>query len=228
MPKSVSDQGAGAFGRRLVGLLEQSGHPRRGAGAYLANRYRVSTVTANDWLNGRFRPNTTTARRIATDHGESFDWLYFGSAQPDATAGDWQDILGYAQAVGLGKGVEASEYAETHRLRFRASSLRKQGLSADNLAVLYGDGDSMLPRIRSDDAIMFDTSDVKPRDGRVYVIVRDGEITVKRCEIIDGMVFFRADNAAGDHAWTKPRRMDDPAHPIKVEGRVVWIAGWET
>lgn len=80
MAKRLTDQDAEAFGRRLVTLLESAGKPRRGAGAYLAGKYKVSTVTANDWLNGRFKPNTATARAIAEDHGASFDDLYFGSA----------------------------------------------------------------------------------------------------------------------------------------------------
>lgn len=79
MGKRAVDRDAAAFGERLVALLAGQGIPRRGAGAYLAGRYKVSTVTANDWLNGRFKPNTTTARAIAEDHSSTFDWLYFGA-----------------------------------------------------------------------------------------------------------------------------------------------------
>ena len=78
MPKLRRDQKAEEFGQRLVALLEAAGRPRHGAGAYLAKRYRVSTVTANDWLNGRFRPEPGLAGRIAEDHGGTFDSLYFG------------------------------------------------------------------------------------------------------------------------------------------------------
>lgn len=83
MPKRITDSHSLAFGKRLVELLEASGQPRRGAGAYLAKRYGVSTVTANAWLNGEYKPNTGTAHRIANDHGSSFDALYFGT---DATS----------------------------------------------------------------------------------------------------------------------------------------------
>ena len=78
MPKKSADLEAEAFGKRLVALLASADQPRRGAGSYLAARYKVSTVTANDWLNGRFKPNTETARQIALDHGTTFDALYFG------------------------------------------------------------------------------------------------------------------------------------------------------
>ncbi|WP_202842035.1 hypothetical protein [Luteimonas saliphila] len=84
MPKRSKTAGNAAemeaFGRRLVAILQDAGHPRRGAGRYLADRYRVSTVTANAWLNGEHRAEATLARRIAEDHGSSFDQLYFGRA----------------------------------------------------------------------------------------------------------------------------------------------------
>jgi hypothetical protein len=81
MPKRITttDAAARAFGRRLTKLLADSGQPRRGAGAYLAKRYKVATVTANAWLNGEYKANTTTARQIAVDHGGTFDELYFGA-----------------------------------------------------------------------------------------------------------------------------------------------------
>lgn len=147
-------------------------------------------------------------------------------------SGDWADIKGYAQAMGLGGGPEAQEYAETHRLKFRAESLARKRLRPDALAVMYGRGDSMEPRIHSGDAVLFDTTDTRPRDGHLYVIMVDGggaakEYQVKRCEVIDDLVFFKADNPRGDHNWRKPKRMDSPRHPIQVIGRVRWIGSWE-
>ncbi|MBH1623858.1 helix-turn-helix transcriptional regulator [Stenotrophomonas maltophilia] len=151
---------------------------------------------------------------------------------PPTDSGDWADIKGYAQAMGLGGGPEAQEYAETHRLKFRAESLARKRLRPDALAVMYGRGDSMEPRIHSGDAVLFDTTDTRPRDGHLYVIMVDGggaakEYQVKRCEVIDDLVFFKADNPRGDHNWRKPKRMDSPRHPIQVIGRVRWIGSWE-
>lgn len=144
---------------------------------------------------------------------------------------DWRDIQGYAQAVGLGDGVEAQEYAETHKLKFRADSLARKRLSARSLAVMYGDGDSMEPRIRSGDAILFDTSDTNPRDEVLFVVQTHGvagnACSVKRCRHFGDDVYFDALNPTGDHLWRKPRKMDDPHHPITIIGRVRWIGSWE-
>lgn len=157
-------------------------------------------------------------------------WLLDGKGPMDAPSqpdeGEWDDVLGYGQAAGLGTGAEANEWAETHKLKFRTESLSRKRLNPTRLAVMYGKGDSMLPRIHSGDAILFDTGDVKPRDGAVFVVLWKGEYYAKRCEILDDLVFFKTDNPDGDHHWKKPKRMDAKDH-IEIIGRVRWIGSWE-
>ena len=177
---------------------------------------------------------STKLRVIADALGVNLRWLETGKGPMESGGGasdDWTDLRAYAQAVGLSDGAEAQEYAETHSLKFRSASLARKRLSPSTLHVMYGSGDSMEPRIHSGDAILFDVSDTRPRDGYIYVIMVPGAgadaYTAKRCEIIGDMVFFRADNPSGDHNWRKPKRMDDPKHPIKIIGRVRWIGSWE-
>ncbi|CAG2089117.1 LexA family transcriptional regulator [Xanthomonas arboricola] len=230
MPKRPPDKDAPEFGRRLVELLSSHNVPRRGAGAYLQRQYKVSNVTANDWLNGKFRPEIDTARRIAADHGVSFDQLYFGaSSQPDVED-PYAEVTGWSQAVGLGAGAEATEYAETHSLKFKKTSLRRRGILGRDLAVYYGRGDSMEPTIQDGDAILFDTSDTRPVDGSLYVIQVDGmanpEYYVKRALVLEAGVYFQSDNPAGDHQWRKPKPMVSKKHPITIIGRVHWVGGW--
>jgi len=164
------------------------------------------------------------------------DWLQYGRGPIEGSNhasndDDYVSVVGYSQAVGLGAGgTEAEEYAETHKLKFKASSLRRRGIHNHPLAVYYGKGDSMEPIINDGDAILFDTSDTKPVDGALYVIQVDGqaypEYYVKRALVLDGAVYFQSDNPAGDHHWRKPRRMDSKREPISVIGRVHWIGGW--
>jgi len=180
---------------------------------------------------------TTQLPQLAEALGVTVRWLQTGKGPRDAadavpTEGDWADIQGYAQALGLGGGPEAQEYAETHKLKFRADSLARKRLRPNALAVMYGKGDSMEPRIHAGDAVLFDTTDTRPRDGHLYVVMVDGggaakEYQVKRCEIIEDLVFFKSDNPRGDHNWKKPKRMDSPRHPIEIIGRVRWIGSWE-
>jgi len=195
----------------------------------LARALDVSAQTVTNWsARGVSKAGALAAQSRL---GISSTWIMTGSGQMKASDATWEDIRGYAQAVGLGTGPEAQEYAETHRLKFRADSLQRKRLRPDALAVMYGAGDSMLPRVRPGDAVLFDTSDTRPRDGALYVICIDGaaapEYQVKRCEFIGDMVTFRADNPAGDHNWNRPRLMTDRRSPITIIGRVRWIGSWE-
>lgn len=186
-------------------------------------------------LDGTTKADTirsSTVDKLAKALRVNRDWLQYGKGPIEgpteaADEPDWDDVLGYAQSVGLGRGAEAQEYAETHSLKFRTESLRRKGLRPSNLAVMYGDGDSMEPRIRKGDAILFDTGDVRPQDGLIFVVQWRDEIYAKRCEIIDDVVYFRADNPAGDHNWRKPKRMDAKRDPVHILGRVRWIGSWE-
>lgn len=210
--------------------------PRLGSKSALAVRLGESAQTITNWSSrGVSKPGALNAQRKL---GISSAWVIDGTGPkmvhpPSQSSNDpgWDDVLGYAQAVGLGDGVEAQEYAETHKLKFRADSLRRKRLNPRHLAVFYGKGDSMLPRIHSGDAILFDTSDTRPRDEALFVILAHGvagnEYSVKRCRMLDDIVFFDALNPAGDHNWRKPRRMDDKRHPITIVGRVRWIGSWE-
>lgn len=199
--------------------------------AELARFAGIAPTTLSDLELGLSK-NTTALHKIAARLRVRPEWLETGKGPKDPTGSGsghegWSDILGYAQAVGLGKGAEAQEYAETHKLKFRADSLARKRLRPAGLAVMYGQGDSMLPRIHPGDAILFDTSDTRPRDGALFVVQLGREIYVKRCEILDDIIFFKSDNPTGDHAWIKPKRMDAPRHPITILGRVRWIGSWE-
>lgn len=163
----------------------------------------------------------------------SKDWLLHDRGEMDApsaaltTADDWIDVPGYAQAVSMGSGAQAVEYAETHALKFKISSLRRKGLLDKKLSVFYGDGDSMLPRIQTGDALLFDEDDKKPRDETIFVILWKGEYFAKMCEILDDVVYFKSLNAQGDHHWRKAKRKDAERDPIEIVGRVRWIGSWE-
>ena len=199
----------------------------------LCQRTGIGYSTLAELENGGMK-TTTKTRVLAEALGVNLTWLETGKgAKADASPRetDWSDVRGYSQAVGLGSGAEAQDYAETHKLKFRASSLSRKGLRPDGLAVMYGDGDSMQPRLNPGDAILFDTSDTRVRDGKLYVIQVHGganaEYQVKRAMLLDDAVYFAADNPSGDHGWPKPRRVDDKRGQTEVIGRVRWIGSWE-
>lgn len=221
------------MGSRLAEALNA-----RGKGAPdLISGLGVSKGTIYNILNDTTRPEKVWAEtlfRISSYLRINPLWLLHGIGDRDAAAAndsDYHDVTGYSQAVGLGAGgSEATEYAETHSLKFKKTSLRRRGILNHPLAVYYGKGDSMEPTIKDRDAILFDTSDTRVVDGVLYVIQVDGaanpEYYVKRAMVLDAGVYFASDNPNGDHDWKKPKAMDSKKHPITVIGRVHWIGGW--
>jgi phage repressor protein C with HTH and peptisase S24 domain len=158
------------------------------------------------------------------------EWLETGKGAKAATEDvviedGWSDIIGVRQAAALGEGAVVDEYAETHKLKFRAESLRRKKLRADRLAVLYGRGDSMAPTIKNGDAILFDTSDIEPRDDKIYVISYEGHLMAKRLVELGGRWFIQSDNN-DDPKWRKPVAVDE-TRQFAIHGRVRWIGSWE-
>lgn len=193
----------------------------------LARKMNASPQRVNNWeARGISQEGANLAQASL---GISSTWVLSGQGEM-MVAGvaddqDWSDIQGAAQSAALGDGSLPDEYAETHKLKFRASSLRRKGLRPDALQVYYGAGDSMEPRIRDGDAIMFDTSDTRVVDGRIYVIRYEGHVYAKRLQVHDDLVFIESDNAT-DPKWRRPVLVR-PGDDFEVVGRVRWLGSWE-
>jgi hypothetical protein len=179
------------FAKRLLDLLGDSGHQRRGAGTYLSNRYKVSAVTANDWLNGRFRPNIDLARQIAIDHGSTFDALYFGDTpsnakfsryavrepSPDAHIGE----IPFSDARGsCGGGAINWDAEQRAPLIKEAGWFDRYKVKPENAMAVWADGDSMAEFIVDGDIVIFDTSKTRPRSGLIYLIDHPDGLKIKR------------------------------------------------
>lgn len=220
------------IGNRLKQLREEAGLTQLA----FAEIAKTSKQHVSQLESGRNKePAAEFLRKWAKRFRVRMEWLTAGELPKESTDGSdeggWSDVLGYAQAAGLGEGIEADDYAETHKLKFRADSLRRKRLRPQTLGVIYGAGDSMLPRIRSGDVILFDTADTTPRDESLFLVMVHGiagdGYSVKRCRHFGDDVYFDALNPEGDHQWRKPRKMTDERHPISIIGRVRWIGSWE-
>lgn len=168
-------------------------------------------------------PSLAEIPTIASALGVPVSYLLGDELQGPSDIG-WAEIRGVNQHASLGPGAIADEYAETHKLKFRAESLRRKKLHAENLAVLYGKGDSMSPTIDDGDAILFDQSDTTPRDNGLYVISYDGHIMAKRLIKLGGMWFIESDNKS-EQQWKRPVAVDETKDFV-IHGRVKWLAGW--
>lgn len=207
--------------RRLYEAAREHGDHQQ---ADVARKLNISQQRLNNWdARGISKEGALAAQRV---YGVSANWLRLeGDDALSDAASDWADILGVRQAAALGDGALADEYAETHKLKFRSESLRRKHLRPEKLAVLYGRGDSMQPTIKTGDAILFDTSDTTPQDGKIYVIQYDGHLMAKRLIELGGKWFIDSDNKT-DPKWRKPQAVDE-TKDFAIYGRVRWIGSWE-
>jgi len=234
MPKTKPNKQAEAFGARLAALLARHGQPRRGAGAYLQRKYRVSNVVANAWLNGEYKPNIPTSKAIADDHGEDFNALYFGDEAPADSVGERsvatsETPVGYVRFpllegfVSAGDGGFMPDHPEVVRYIDVAADWAEQNLRAPRNAVrvITARGDSMTGDI-SDGDILFVDSRVQDFDtDSIYVMNWQGRPLVKRLQLRrDGSVLIRSTNPAYEPEVVPAGEIDQ----LFISGRV--LAAW--
>lgn len=213
------------IGRRLKELRDDADLSQGDFGAIVGTtKQYVSQLESgkNQIPNGEFLEGWARHFKV------NMRWLIHGKGpkeiQPVDDDTDWAPVLGVHQAAALGDGAEADEYASTHKLMFRRTSLARKKLKPDQLAVIYGKGDSMHPTIKDGDAILVDLSDKEPRDDCVYVITIGRDLMAKRLVKLGSQWFIDSDNKA-DPKWKKPMAIDE-AKGFEIHGRVRWIGSW--
>lgn len=180
---------------------------------------------------------TTTAEKVRASTIEKIckhlrintAWLRDGRGPMDASRPDDEELVTvrfWDARASAGPGAVNADAELTGGLIFRARSLRKRALNSDNCDTFYVTGDSMSPRLRSDDVIMFDRTDTKIRDGKIYVIQWGDETRVKRLyKELDGSIRVTSDNK------TDPENQDRFVNPhdegFEVLGRFRWLGSWE-
>ena len=93
-------------------------------------------------------------------------------------------------------------------------------VNPNDLRLLFADGESMEPSIRSGDILLVNVSDQRVRIDRIYVLRLDGVLLVKRLQRLPGNVIkVSSDNSAYDPYEITADTLDDFA----VIGPVVWV-----
>lgn len=164
--------------------------------------------------------------------GESVVVSYMRSArEPDPivpykpAAPDHVEVPVFDLRAAAGPGAANLESALKGSLLFRKNSLRKKAISTSTSAVGYVRGESMLPRLRDGDSILFDRSDITIRSGRVYVFRFGDEVFVKRIFVDGSRLRVSSDNKS-DPQWAD-WFIEASDHDLEVIGRVRWVGSWE-
>lgn len=196
---------AAAFAERLRDLLASKGIVRHGAGAYLARKYKVTTVTANAWLNGTHKPSVEIANAIAQDHGADFAALYFGDAAPDLASSapirvpaftvrgvDGEDgldpetdvmipVVDVEVSAGSPEAPPHYELLPTrYQLPYQLNWLHANGARPHDILIMPVRGRSMEPALWHGDKVILHRGRTRVLDGKVYALVMPDGPRVKR------------------------------------------------
>jgi transcriptional regulator with XRE-family HTH domain len=149
------------------------------------------------------------------------------SLPKEADEEDFIPLRASTQGLAAGGGRVPDDYAETHKLMFRESSLRRKGLNKSNLQVEYVSGESMLPRLKDGDAVLIDKSDTSPiQDGAIYWIRHENHYFVKQLHKAGKKAIVIESMNKSDPKWRKPIVVEN-GDDFAVLGRVRWIGSWE-
>lgn len=93
-------------------------------------------------------------------------------------------------SASMGPGVESPAHVDTIRdITVRLEWLREQGVSysrLENLAIITGDGDSMVGTFNNGDSLLVDRGITEIRTDAIYVFSLDGQLFIKRLQRMTG------------------------------------------
>lgn len=133
---------------------------------------------------------------------------------------DFVPVSRLSVQVGAGNGRPVDVVAELGLLQFRRDFLRSAGVSPINSAVVTVKGMSMEPTIRDGSVLLLNRADREPRPGQIYAFSWDGEMLVKRFQLVGGQWRAVSDNA--DKSEYPDIIIDGKAETL-IQGRAIWV-----
>lgn len=204
--------------------------------ADLARQAKMAYSTLIDLENDR-QKSSRRLHAIADALSVNAKWLETGRGPKESRGaggpGAPTVVPFHLRFAGAGDGAENlhTDEAKVGGLYFQPESLNRKHIHPDSAAVFIVRGDSMRPRLKPGDAILFDQSQTGIRDGAMYVIEwgegSDVTTRVKRLrKTTDGRVEVYSDNTA-DPAFARPDFWTPGSPGMRILGRVRWIGSWE-
>lgn len=149
-----------------------------------------------------------------------------GSYGQSPSATDYALVPQYTARGAAGHG-QLNDHVEINGgLVFKRDWLARLGLRERHLYVIYVCGHSMEPTISDGDVVLIDESQIEPKDGRIYAILKpDGEVIIKRLvQTLMGGWNIRSDNS-DKRTYPDQPVSDNDIEQVQIIGRVVWHGG---
>lgn len=195
-----------------------------------ARKSGLSEGAIRSYLNGETFPTLDRLAMIASASGFGADWLAFGFSKEElerefrqpAGMEDYAFVPLYDAQCSAGDGAWNEHSRVLTHLSFTRYSLRKKGLTPEQLSAIRIDGDSMEPVLHSGDTVLIDHTRTTIEGEGIYVLRLDDHLYAKRLQRnFDGVVIISENKQY--QPLTVPR---DRLNELEVIGRAVWSAGW--
>jgi len=107
-------------------------------------------------------------------------------------------------------------------LAFKRKWLKEYGITYEQAQVIYASGDSMSPTIEDHAVVLIDVSKTEPRNGKVFALLLDDEVRIKR--------LFKSTRGEWRLASDSSNKMLYPDEPVDLDhvgiiGQCVWQGG---
>jgi len=145
---------------------------------------------------------------------------------PEAVDEKYAHIPQLTAKAAAGIGSENPHVESNTTLAFKRDWLRAKGVKAENLLVIYAEGESMWPTINDHDVLLVDKSKIEPANGQVFVLssTDKGAIVKRLVQSPLGGWIIRSDNEnKTDHGDLLLSRSDVNEH--RIIGKVIWRGG---
>ncbi len=202
----------------------------------LARAGGVKPSSATAWINGvskNFRAEV--ALELSKNLDVSLDWLVTGKGIPEqedvVALSDREDdnehafIKEYEIKFACGDGFTPTyeEITSSIPAAYRRSWFASKGVKPENCKRFKIYGCSMEPLLYDGDTVMVDLSDTEVRANRVYALIINDELKVKRLvPLLKGGLVVKSDNPeVKDEEFSK----DDTTDYIKILGKVIDRSG---
>jgi len=146
-------------------------------------------------------------------------------ADEDELDGRYAYVPQYDAKAAAGLGSENPHVEIRSTLAFKREWLKVKGAKADQLIVIYAEGESMWPTINDGDVLLVDRSRIDPADGQVFVLAgTDGAIVKRLVQSSLGQWVLRSDNE--DKAEYPDRyHLRSNGNEHRIIGKVIWRGG---
>ena len=168
--------------------------------ADIAKKLGVSRQVINGWCKGRASPRDHQQIALLAHALEcSVSYLLYGvreAQDEDKDDGEYITIPCFDAKASCGIGIHNDDVQMVKLIKVALSWLRThiRSGSFEHLEIVTSSGDSMHPTIADGDLVIIDTAEKEIHSDRIYCLIVDGELFLKRVQRVPGGVRMLSDN----------------------------------